>query len=127
MLMKSLKVFSVLVMLVVIGTAVEAAQVVKCFSCEGPAKSDKCEFNGKQGTWGKDETIGGVVYHVCIIPGIAVIRPNDAFLTDAQLYAHAAQFRNARYRIDFNAPQTPPTQQPAPPQNPPAKDQRDPK
>ena len=72
------------------------ALTVKCYSCDGPALSDKCSFNGREGTWGPDEVIDGVVYHVCNIPTISVIRNDDAFLTSAQVKAHAMSIARSR-------------------------------
>lgn len=72
------------------------ALTVKCYSCDGPATSDRCSFNGREGTWGPDEVIDGVVYHVCNIPTVTVIKNDDAFLSDAQVKAHAMRIARSR-------------------------------
>ncbi len=72
-----------------------AGQTIKCFSCPKPPGETSCKINGKSGTWGKDETINGIVYHVCVISGLITrdIDPKDAFLSEAELQEFSARNR----------------------------------
>jgi len=84
--MRMLLVACATLMLTLFAGAAMAAQNVLCFSCPRPPNGGACSFKGRVGTWGADQVIGGVTFHVCVLPIVRIvpIPPTNAFTNRQQ-------------------------------------------